>query len=346
MTERFFETKLPQLGVIGSIVFMTVMLLLFGEITPKVIAVNEPERFAVKASRPIAFFTALFSPFRYFFEQIIRITDKLLMRTEATKDYFVSEAELKSLIRLVQKKGLIQQKTGDFIESLFTLKDTPVKAVMTPRTDMALMSSGTTIQQAVQFYRKKPFSRIPVYKTRREEIVGILYAKDLLEYHYGLKKGSKIKPLLHSPHFVPETKSAKALLKEMMRLKIQIAIAVDEHGGTAGMVTLDDLLEEMVGDISQPSNQSLIKTLPGGQSLIDGRTPISIFNRYFNASLKSEEYYTIGGVLLDNFGRLPNKQESIEIGNLRIWVVDVQGAKITRVLVEPINPEINEGTKN
>src|SRR5215470_6737210 len=232
-----------------EVVMMILLLTTFGEVLPMTIAVKYPEAFLRVAERPVAWLGAVLSPVRALLAGLSAVVVRLVGRGEiATTE--LSEEELRTLVDVGTREGIVEREEREMIHKVFELEDTPVRSLMVPRTDMFCLDVETATDEILPALREHLHSRVPVYEGSFDVIVGILYTKDLLPYVAGLPADFDIRAHLHPPYFVPESKRADALLQEFQAKKLHLAIVVDEYGGTAGLVALEDLLEELVGEIA------------------------------------------------------------------------------------------------
>jgi putative hemolysin len=334
----------PTLGPVLAILAMIVLLTTFGEVLPMTLAVRYPERFLALVGRPVGWLGALLAPVRLFLGALTRLTLRLLGR-EREGQPELSEDELRTLVDVGASEGVVEREEREMIHKVFELEDTLVRSVMVPRTDMFCLPIETSREAILPALRENLHSRVPVYEGSLDVVVGILYTKDLLPYvARGLPDAFDLRVHLHPPYFVPESKRADALLQEFQAKKLHLAIVVDEYGGTAGLVALEDLLEELVGEIADEYDEPerLIQRLDESTFRVSGKLPVEDLNAVTGLSLANEGYDTVGGWVLDLFGRVPRKGERRETPDLTLTVEKVERTRVVEVLIalrKPVSAE-------
>jgi CBS domain containing-hemolysin-like protein len=295
------------------------------------------------------------SPVVYWLAQILRWPTKLLIGLAnillpgrgLSAGPFVSEEEIRAMAEAGSEEGVIEEEEKELIHSIFEFGDTIVREVMTPQPDMVAVESSATMDEALDLVLKHGYSRIPVYRETMEDIVGIVYAKDVLRQIHSGRNGKKtVKDLARKAYFVPESKRVAELLKEMQQEKVHVAIVVDEYGSVTGLVTLEDLLEEIVGEIADEYDREEPQVEPAGDDRyrVNARLPVDELNELLGVELPNDEWDSVGGLLMGTLGRLPSKGESVELGGLRFTAEQVQGRRIGKVLVERTHREPAEET--
>jgi len=249
----------------------------------------------------------------------------------------VSEDELIALTEEAAAGDEIEEEERELIESVFALGDTVVREVMVPRTDMLTVTSEVSVSEALDFALRHGLSRVPVTGEDVDDIVGVCFVKDLVRSERSDAGESSVVALMRRARFVPETKHAHELLREMQAGEHHMAIVVDEYGGTAGLVTLEDLIEELVGEIvdEYDHEEPIWETLVGGDVRVHGRMPVDQLNHLVGAVLPDGDWDTVGGLIFDNLGRVPEVGEGIESGGVRLVVERMEGRRITRVRLTP-----------
>jgi putative hemolysin len=321
------------LGIaIGAMVFV---LTVFGEVLPMTLAVERPERYSAWVNRPVAWLSNLLAPVRYVLGRFTALTLRLVGSEQKAGTPEISEEELRTLVDVGAREGVVERDEREMIHRVFELEDTLVREVMVPRPDMFCLDVATPVDQILPLLREQLHSRVPVYEGNVDQIVGVLYTKDLLPYLYGLPPGFELRAHLHPPLFVPESKRADALLREFQAKKLHLAIVVDEYGGTAGLCTMEDLLEELIGEIHDEFDEEerLIQKLPDGTFRVSGRLSIFELTRVTGLEVPSENYDTVGGWILDLFGRVPRPGERKEAAGVGISVEKVARTRVVEVLI-------------
>jgi len=333
----------PSWGMFVEIVALVFVLTTFGEVLPMTLAVKYPERFLAVAGRPVAWLGVLLAPVRAALAALSALTVRIVSRGR-TEQATLSEEELRTLVDVGASEGVVEREEREMIHKVFELEDTLVRSVMVPRTDMVCLDVETPPAEILPALREHLHSRVPVYEGSIDVIVGILYAKDLLPFVEGLPASFDVRTHLHPPYFVPESKRADALLQEFQAKRLQMAIVVDEYGGTAGLVTLEDLLEELVGEIADEYDEPerLIQRVDATTYRVAGKLPIEQLNAVTGLKLSNESYDTVGGWVLDLFGRVPRRFERTETPELQLTVEKVERTRIVEVLVSFKKPAPKE----
>ncbi|NTU99845.1 MAG: HlyC/CorC family transporter [Methanoregulaceae archaeon] len=309
---------------VGIATFVTVILLLiFGEIGPKIYAARHTERLALRFSKPVLVLTKIFSP-------IIWAVDKVTRRFETPGDLSepsVTEEEIKEWIEVGKEEGTIEQEEREMLYSVLEFADTITREIMTPRVDVALIEDTRNLNEAMQVFNETGFSRLPVYHDAVDNIIGILNIKDVFSTEVSGKKNIALKDLMYDAFFVPETKKIDELLKELQVRKVHMAVVLDEYGSFNGIVTVEDILEELVGDILDEfdKEEPEIQKIGEGIFIVDGKVWVEDLNDELDISLPvHESYETIGGLLIDRLGHIPHPGESVHIPESHVSMVVMQ----------------------
>jgi len=255
------------------------------------------------------------------------------------------EDQLKNLVEAGQQRGLIEQGESRMLHSIFDLGDTLAREIMVPRIDMLVLDVNTPPEQAIDALLASGHSRVPVYQDNVDNIVGLLFAKDLLRIWREGERLSNLEPLLRPAFFVPEAKRVTELLAEMQSRRTHMAIIVDEYGGVAGIVTLEDIVEEILGEIQDEYDQGEelpYQQLPNGEFLFQGRIDLDDFNEIMSTNLVKEEADTLAGLLYNRMGKVPSVGDSILIDNLRLTVEQVSGRRIRKVRAAWQTPDLQK----
>lgn len=336
---RLLPQGLPSYvtGVVSTVV-MTTSLLLIGEITPKNWAKHRAESWALRVVNPVWRITRALLPLIRAF----RTAGGFLLRAigvelaERSYSYDVREEELWDLLKIWQEKGVIPPHEGEMIRRILELEDTTAEEVMVPRTEMKAIEVNTPLPEVLKFVVEDGHSRYPVYEEVRDNIVGILYVKDLLA---ALARGEErsLRELLHPAYYTPTTKPVSVLLREFQRERVHMAVVVDEYGGVAGIVTLEDVLEEIVGEIEDEYDirrtRQLIKRLSATEAIVDGDAEIRLVNRALGLDLPEDEGVTISGLLLHTLEDLPDPGARVKIGRALLTVEEATKREIRSVRI-------------
>ncbi len=333
-----------RFGPVVEMLGMTVLLTTFGEVLPMTLAVKYPERFLAVVGRPVSWLGTALTPVRAGLGGLTALTVQLIGRDRQNQPE-LTEEELRTLVDVGASEGVVEREEREMIHKVFELEDTLVRSVMVPRTDMFCLASDTPREKILPALRENLHSRVPAYEGSLDVIVGILYTKDLLPYvATGLPDDFDLRAHLHPPYFVPESKRADALLQEFQAKKLHMAIVVDEYGGTAGLVALEDLLEELVGEIADEYDEPerLIQRLDDSTFRVSGKLAVEDLNTAAGLSISNESYSTVGGWVLDLFGRVPRKGERRETPELVVTVEKVERTRVVEVLIalrKPVSAE-------
>lgn len=256
----------------------------------------------------------------------------------------VTEEEFHELMEASAEEGLINEEESEMIRAIFALGETVVREVMVPRTDMACISVDVTTDELIATIIGCGHSRIPVYDGTVDNITGILYAKDLLK-HWGsdplqLDIGKVARP----PFYIPESKNLEELLQEFKKRRVHIAIVIDEYGGTSGLITIEDLLEQIVGDIQDEydSEEELLQLQPDGSTVVDARLPIEEFEQFFEIEVEREKFDTVGGLIFYLLGRIPRKGDEVVTSGIRLTVLSAGERRIGKLRAERVNSAVKE----
>jgi len=333
-----------RFGLVAEVIGMILVLTTFGEVLPMTIAVKYPEQFLRVVRRPVNALGALLRPVRALLAAFTTLTVKVVGGGKAEQPE-LSEEELRTLVDVGASEGVVERDEREMIHKVFELEDTPVRSVMVPRTDMFCLDVETPLPEIVPALRENLHSRVPVYEGSIDVIVGVLYTKDLLPYIVtGLPATFDLRVHLHPPYFVPESKRADALLQEFQAKRLHMAIVVDEYGGTAGLVSLEDLLEELVGEIADEHDEPerLIQRVNETTFRVAGKLPIDELNTVAGLAISRHDYETVGGWVLDLFGRVPRKGERVETVELVVTVEKIERTRIVEVLIALRKPAASQ----
>jgi CBS domain containing-hemolysin-like protein len=306
-----------------------------GEIIPKSYTLPRAERVALAVSRPVRVFFVVFGPFIRFLDWLAQLLMRLLgIPTTDELESAHSEEELRLLVHRSRGVGLLEAAEEEMIGKVFDFADTEVRQVMVPRPDVVALPIGLDPIAAMEDVLRHPYTRYPVYDGDLDDIVGILHVRTLFgASQNGGSASTDLRDLIRPAHTVPETKRLADLLGEFRRTKSHMAIVVDEYGSLAGIATLEDLIEEIVGDIADEFDlpETAILRLGRDRLRIEGSFPIEDFNERFGRSLPTDDYNSIGGFVFGELGRAPQPGDVVEFDNTRFEVVAVDGTRILQV---------------
>jgi len=317
-------------------------LYVLAEAMPRTWALQHPDTAARRAA-PIVRVVLLIAPLRWASRALNGVANVLL--PGPARPPVVTEDELIALTGAAAASESIDDEERELIESVFALGDTIARGVMVPRTDMVTAGAATSISVVLDLAIEKGLSRLPVCGEGIDDIVGVCLIKDLIRSERAGQGDRPVRSLMRRPRFVPETKHTDDLLREMQAGQNHLAIVIDEYGGTAGLVTLEDVVEELVGEIVDEYDveEPLVEPLAGGEALVHGRMPVDQLHTLMNSDIEEGDWDTVGGLIFNTLGHVPRVGESIEEGGLRLQVEQMEGRRITRVRLTPVvRPEEKE----
>jgi CBS domain containing-hemolysin-like protein len=337
---NYFNFSL-DITLIIQIVIITILILLFGELFPKVIASKNPFKFAKIIAIPLNYCSIVIYPVAETITEIIKLSSSRLSFDKSKSA--LTKAELIDLANIGKEKGTLEDDEHSLISSIVSFAGLSVSEVMTPRVDIHAVSADDTYVKTVNVITQSGHSRIPVYQDNIDEIIGILFAKDLLVFvktpH--LVKDFSLKSLIKKPLFVPETKLIGDLLKEFQEKKVHLAIVVDEYGGTAGLISLEDIIEEVVGDIWDEfdKEENHILKIKDNQYVALGKTKLAEINETLdvNISVEDDDYDTLGGFILNKAGSIPKDNYTFVDQDVKFIVKEIQNKRIKKVIIEKLN---------
>lgn len=332
-----------SIGIV--VVTITYFSIIFGELVPKSIALMHPETIGLLTARTID----LFSKINAIFVKLLTLSTNLVLAPFGRKPFneraYITEEEVKMLIKEGGKLGVFEPAEEKLLHSVFEFTDMCAKEVMVPETQMVSIRIDRTPQEIRTFIEEEQFSRYPVYGKDLHDIRGILHAKDFLTL-YTKTGGVDIRKIIKPPYFIPETMKISLLLREMQKKRTHMALVVDEHGGISGLVTIEDLIEEIVGEIRDEHDiESPVVQLPDGTLLIDPSISLKDLREDYQISLpESPEYETLGGFLMATLQKIPEGGDVVEVEQKRIHIVEMVGRRISKVKLEKLPEPAPEET--
>ena len=312
---------------------MTFLILVFGEITPKTFAAQNAEKVSLIVARPIELLSFVLSPFVIVFELISRFAIKLVgLKSEND----LSEYELKTIVTMGKEEGILSRESAEMMHNVLEFEGTKVVEIMTPKVDVLMLDGNLKLKKVLDFLIKTPYSKYPVFFENRDKIIGVLDVDDVLKYVRDDELGIKVKEIVNPVYFVPESKKIDDLLTEFEGKKIPMAVVVNEYGLVSGLVTVEDILEEIVGDIFDKSKRSsvYIKKINDKLIRVDAKISIEEINKVLNLGLKEGHFDTIAGFIEHKLQKIPKKGEKIVLSKFTIEVDKVtdQGIKIVNII--------------
>ena len=328
-------------GAIYATAAMTVLLLIFAEVLPKTVALNYPDRMSLIVARIVAFFVAIFGPFLFAVEHLVRGTLYLFgLRLDEKHALLSPEEELKSAVDLMHREGGVARADRDMFGGLLDLKELTVSDIMVHRTKMTALDADAPVAEIVREVVALPFTRVPLWRGSADNIVGVLHAKDLLRAlsdANGDASKIQLQPIIHEPWFVPETTTLEAQLQAFRKRKTHSALVVDAYGDVQGLVTLEDILEEIVGDIRDEHDVAFVgvRRQADGSVIVDGSAPIRDLNRVMAWDLPDEEATTIAGLVIHEARAIPEQGQKFTFHGFRFEVLRKQRNRITLLRLTP-----------
>jgi magnesium and cobalt exporter, CNNM family len=329
-----------------AFLIITFLHVVIGELVPKGVALRHSETTALAVSAPVRGFFIALKPLIWVLQRSSELVLRALgLEPPGDEDDVLSEAELKMVLDRSTTHGEIERQEQEMLYKVFDFADKEVSAVMVPRPEVVALSVELPPEEALAAMIESPYTRYPVYRGSLDQIVGVLHVRDLISAltDRGIA-GVQVEELVRPAHIVPETKDLAALLGEFRRTNQHLAIVVDEYGELEGIVTLEDLLEEIVGEIEDEFDlpDESVERLPNGKMRIDGTFPIDDFNEQFDRHLPIEDYHTVGGFVFGLIGRAPEPGDEVGHDGTRFTVLEVEGSRIERLEVELV-PQDTQG---
>ncbi len=303
---------------------------------PDVVASRNPEFWALVLTPVLRLLGLFFTPLAW----VLDLPGRLIARLPLAPEPAAEADEQEALLRLMEMEtpGSIEDDEREMIRGVIGLVDTAAREIMVPRLDIAAVSTEATVDAVLDIVVEKGFSRIPLYREQIDTILGVIYAKDVLREMRNGGGNVPLETIARPAYFIPETKKVDELLTELRAQKIHIAIVVDEYGGTAGLVTTEDILEEIVGEIEDEydTGEPQIERLSETEAILDARLPLDELNDVFHTALEDEEVDTVAGFVFNQLGKMPTPGDEVRVDGVLIHVLDVQGNRIRRVRVEKV----------
>lgn len=332
LVQRRFGVEWVALSLLG----LLVLLFVFTEALPKAWALQHPDRAALRVA-PLVGALGRFPPLRWTTDALVALSTRLLRSGDRRAGPAVTEEELVAFAAQAVEASAIEASERKMIESVLELGDTVVREIMTPRPDMVVVQLDAVVSDALDTASEHGLTRLPVFDQDVDDIVGLVHAKDLVRVERAGGGTRPVRSTIRPTRFVPETKRADELLQEMQAERFHLAVVVDEYGGTAGLVTLEDVLEELIGEIVDEFdvNEPLVEPLVGGSIRVHGRMPVYEVAELIGTELPEGDWDTIGGLIFNTLGHLPEIGETLEVNGLTLRVEHVEGRRITRVRITP-----------
>jgi len=334
LTTSIAYNALGNLGVALAIGVGTFLLLLFGEIIPKTFSFKFAETYTLIAAFPLSWFGVFVRPIQKLFVGIGEWLMKLCDLDDLNKGSdFITDEEIKTIVDIGENEGNLESQESEMIHNVIRFGETTVSEIMTPKIDMFTLRIDEKLEEILPKIMKNFYSRVPVFDVEGESISGILYTKDLNKLNETTREKFNLKGLLHDSLRIPESKKIKELLQEFKKMKRHLAIVLDEYGSLSGIVTLEDILEELVGEIDSEmrTEENPINPISLNQYRINATLTISEFNKFFQCKLPDSQYDTIGGMVFGLIGRVPRSGEIVPIQGFRFQVEKMKGSRILKL---------------
>jgi CBS domain containing-hemolysin-like protein len=333
---RYMPANPPWLRDVAAAVVISSVVLICSEITPKLLAIQNTERAALLLGPIVNVFSTLLTPLIAVLTWITGGLARLFGGQTTRLDHQYTEEELRMLVEVGEQQGVLEEEETAMIHGVFEFGDTLVREVMRPRIDVSAVAVDAPIQEVVDVAMNAGHSRIPMFENSIDNVIGVLYVKDLLRFLLPDQQPINLRDLARPPFFVPESQKVTQVFHDMRATKVHMAIVVDEYGGTAGVVTIEDLLEEIVGDIQDEydTEAPTIEAEEEGVYLVDGSVSMSTIDELMEMHLESDAYDTIGGLVYSQLGAEPSEGEKAVVGPLQATVVEMDGRRVRRVRVQ------------
>ncbi len=329
-----------------AVVIAAIVVLIFGVAVPKALALRNPERTALALFGPVNIVRQLVTPFVAIASALARPFVLVLGGRTTHVGPFVTQEEMRMLVNVGEEEGVIQQEEEELIHSIFEFGDTVVREVMVPRTYIVAVENDNTVGQAADVALQSGHTRLPVYRETIDSVVGVATVQDMLRAVRADGEEQPVTRVMRPVHYVPETKKVDELLRELQKGRMHMSIVVDEYGGTAGLVTIEDLLEEIVGEIQDEYDvePQMIEVVSDREVLVDARVDLDDINDLLRMKWEAEDSDTIGGFVYEQLGRIPNPGDSVQIGDLVITVLSTEGTRLKQLsIVRQQPPEEEDG---
>jgi CBS domain containing-hemolysin-like protein len=325
------------LGVAAATFFEVVVIFVLAEAAPKTYAVQHPEKSALFSARLVAPIVA-FPLVSFLARALIGLSNVIIPGKGLKEGPYVSEQEILAMADVAVEEEVLEREERALIHSIIEFGDTVVREVMIPRTDMVTVEGKSRVADVIEVAMAAGYSRIPVFEQGIDDIAGLIYTKDLVRAEREGRPDAEVRSLVRDAHFVPETKRVSELMREMQKDKFHMAVVVDEYGGTAGLVTLEDLIEELVGEIVDEYDveEANIEPLPNGDVRVNARMPIDEVNDLLHADLPTGDWDSLGGLVFNLLGHVPTEGETVDFDGHRLRAEKVQGRRIGRVRISKL----------
>ena len=327
-------SRFSNAGLGISVGLTTLVILIFGEITPKNLAFQNSESISLFVAPIILFLVRIFTPILFILNNISKLLSSLLGQRNDDKKPTITQDELKTIVDVSNQEGVLQTDETEMIQNIFEFKDLTVDDIMIQRRDIVAISSDMSYDEIIEVFKNRQLSRLPIYEDTIDDIIGVLYAKDLFFNEHN-KEEFDIKTLMREPVFVNEFVKISDFFKKMQQVKTHIAIVLDEYGGVAGIVTMEDLVESIVGDIYDEYDQQdeEVRKVKENIYVINGNSKLTEIQELLQVELVSKDYESLGGYLMDKMGKIPTQGDIYEDDNFKFIISSMDKNRINKVKV-------------
>lgn len=316
-------------------IIMTILILVFSEITPKSLAAQNAEKVALMVVKPLSFIITILSPIVVIFTKVTNVLIRILGGKRREDTPFITEEELKSMVNVSHEEGVLEIEEKQMIYNVFEFGDLRIKDIMVQRTDISAIDKSSDFNKIMEIIKEEKYSRYPIYEDSIDNIVGILSVKDFI-YGDHIKEEFDISLYMREPYFTYEFKKITELFKEIRKNRNHMVVVVDEYGGTAGIVTIEDVIEEIVGEIEDEYDEveKEVEKISDTEYLIDGSTKIGFISGFLNMTMESDDFDSLGGFIMNELGRLPIVGESILYEDMKFTVESICNHRIQKIRVQ------------
>lgn len=335
---RFLPEGWGFWGDVGVSLLLSVFLLIFAEVTPKTLAIRQAERIALIAAPVVERLANLLRPVLWF----ITLVSRAVTGGRAARSPYLTEQELVAMLHVSEEQGVIEEKEGEMISGIIEIGDKAVREVMVPRTDMTAVERGSPLEEIVKLFERYRHTRLPVFQEDLDHIVGLVNVKDILLVVIQNPNGFDLDSVMRPIQYVPESKKVDELLHQMQTEKAHMMVVVDEYGGTAGLITMEDVLEEIVGEIRDEydlAEEEELQILDPYTAAVDTRYPMAELNEKLDLRVEeSDDYDSVGGFVYATLGQIPKAGTTFDVGKVRWTVERVSGNRVVRVTLNSKDP--------
>jgi len=331
LTMKLFEGNAVAIATIA----MTILILVFSEITPKSLAAQNSEKVAIAVARPLSLIVIIINPIVIIFTKITNLLIKILGGNADKDAPYITEEELKSMVNVSHEEGVLEIEEKQMIYNVFEFGDLQIKDVMIQRTDISAIDVDSDFDKIMEVIKEDKYSRYPVYDGNFDNIIGIVNVKDFI-YIEHTRDNFKIANYMRKPYFTYEFKKITEFFKDMKKNRVHMAIVIDEYGGTAGIVTIEDLIEEIVGEIEDEYDEieKQVEKINDEEYIVDGSTKVIFINGFIGLNIESEDFESLGGFIMGELGRLPKVGETVLHENVKFTVDSVSNHRIQKVRMQ------------